>query len=457
MSKELIAKITVIAALMLLLLVPLKMISGLVEERQAKRHAVMEEIAQSSSGPQHIVGPVLVVPYRVKTVVQEEVLIHQNGQANTVVRTKDVFSDKVLTAMPQTLHIGGQVKTATLYRGLHQALTFTADTKIKGSFELDMVALASDPSVTIGEAYLAIGIRDVRGIRNIPSIDWQGKSLLFQPEARLDALGSGIHVRLPRPDFSKVGQFPFTLPLELMGTTALSFTPVGKDTRVQLAANWPHPSFFGQSLPTHRDVRSDGFTANWQTTWLNTERARTKDPDSKSDGVLTNHQMGVRFIQPVDEYQQAERALKYAILFVLLTFTGFFLFEMLKKLPIHPMQYALVGAALAMFYLLLIAISEHVEFAVAYAAASTACVVLIGFYLSFVLQHWQRGTGFAALLGVLYVTLYALLQSEDNALLLGALLMFGVLAGVMVLTRRLDWSRVAAPRIPPPPPVSQAI
>lgn len=444
MSKELFFKIAVIAVLMLGLLVPLQMIAGLVEERQGQRQSVLEEIAQSSSGPQHIVGPVLVVPYRVKTVVQEEVLIHQNGQANTVVRSKNVFTDKLLTAMPQALHIDGQVKTATLYRGLHQALTFTAETKFQGAFELDMVALASDPSVTIGEAYLAMGIRDVRGIRNIPRVDWQGKPLLFQPEARLDTLGTGIHVPLPGLDYSKVGQFPFTLPLELMGTTSLSFTPVGKDTRVQLAANWPHPSFFGQSLPTKREVRADGFTANWQTTWLNTELARAKDPDSKSDAGLTNHQMGVRFIQPVDEYQQAERAMKYAVLFVLLTFTGFFLFEMLKKLPIHPMQYALVGAALAMFYLLLIALSEHAEFAVAYAAASTACVALIGFYLSFVLQHWQRGMAFAGMLCVLYATLYVLLQSEDNALLLGALLMFGVLAAVMVLTRRLDWYRVAA-------------
>ena len=158
----------------------------------------------------------------------------------------------------------------------------------------------------------------------------------------------------------------------------------------------------------------------------------------------TQHHMGVRFIQPVDEYQQAERAMKYAILFVLLTFTGFFLFEMLKKLPIHPMQYALVGAALAMFYLLLIALSEHTEFALAYVVASSACVVLIGFYLSFVLQHWRRGAAFGAMLSVLYATLYVLLQSEDNALLLGAVLLFWALAAVMVLTRRLDWYRVAA-------------
>lgn len=441
MSKSLLIKIVLISVLMLLLLVPLGMIEGLVRERQGQRQSVVDEIAQSSSGPQQVVGPVLVLPYRQKTVVQEEVTIHTNGQANTVTRNRDVFTQKILTIVPQSLQIDGQVRTQTLYRGLHQALTYTAETQMRGSFDIDAVALASDPSVTLGEPYLAMGISDVRGIRNTPKLEWQGKTLTFQPDARLAALGDGMHLVLPGLDLRQPSRQAFAMPLQLLGTTSLAFVPVAKETRVALSADWPHPSFFGQSLPTSREVRSDGFSAVWQSTWFNTGGgAKTKDP---SDGpVLTNHALGVRFIQPVDEYQQAERAMKYAILFVLLTFAGFFLFEMLKKLPIHAMQYALVGAALAMFYLLLIALSEHVAFASAYLAASGACVALIGFYLSYVLQHWQRGAGFAAMLGLLYATLFALLQSEDNALMLGALLLFGVLAAVMVLTRKLDWAKV---------------
>ena len=169
---------------------------------------------------------------------------------------------------------------------------------------------------------------------------------------------------------------------------------------------------------------------------------RQTTASGKGDVALGSPAFGVRFIQPVDQYAQTERALKYAVLFVLLTLTGFFLFEILKSLRIHPMQYALVGAAQAMFYLLLIALSEQVEFVWAYLVASGACLALIEFYLVHVLQHWRRGIGFGGLQAPLYTTLYELLQSEDSVLLLGALLLFGVLAAVMVLTRRMDWYRV---------------
>lgn len=442
MSKSLLLKLSLIAALMLLLLVPLGMIEGLVQERQGQRQGVIAEIAQSSSGPQELTGPLLVLPYREKTVVQEEVTIHTNGQANTVLRNREVWTDKALTIVPQTLQIDAKVATQVLYRGLHQALTYRVEGQVRGNFELDAVALAGDPSVTLGEAYLAVGISDVRGIRNTPKIDWQGKILTFEPGARLPALGGGMHVPLPGLDLKLKSRQPFAMPLQLLGTTALSFVPVGKETRVALSADWPHPSFFGQALPTSRSVEPSGFRAEWQSTWFNSGGA--KIGDGATGQSLSALAMGVRLIQPVDEYQQAERAMKYAILFVLLTFSGFFLFEMLKKLPIHPMQYALVGAALATFYLLLIALSEHLAFVYAYLAASAACVALMGFYLSAVLQRWQRGAAFAALLSLLYATLYALLQSEDNALMLGSLLVFAGLAAVMVLTRRLDWAKVGA-------------
>ena len=445
MSKILLFKLVIVAALMCLLLIPLDMISGLVSERQQQRQTVLKDIAQSASGTQQVTGPVVVVPYRVRTMEKVEVVIQQGGQANTVVREKEVLTDHLRTILPSTLTIDAQVKTATLYRGLYQALTYTAEAKLAGSFEIDLADLARDPSVTVGEAYLAVGISDVRGIRNTPHLDWQGAALPLQPDSKLDMLGAGVHAPLRGLDSTMAVTYRFTLPLQLLGTEALSFVPVGKDTRAQVAANWPHPSFFGHSLPTHRTIRADGFAADWQTSWFNTNLNRVVEQlISKGEHGLDGHAFGVRFIQPVDEYQQAERALKYAILFVLLTFAGFFLFEVLKSLPIHAMQYALVGAALAMFYLLLIALSEHLDFASAYAIASAACVSLIAFYLAHVLRRWQRGLGFGALLALLYATLYGLLRSEDNALLLGSLLLFVALAAVMVLTRRLDWYGVGA-------------
>ncbi len=439
-SSGLLTRLLVIAAMMLALLIPLQMIDGLVRERQAQSRSVVQEIAESASGAQRLRGPLLVVPYRERKVVTEEVVVQQDGKANTVVRSKELFEDHERILQPATLQVAGAVRTDTLYRGLYQALTFTSQTKISGTFDLEIADLARDPSVTIGEVRLAVGVADVRGIRNTPRLRWQSTEVEFLPETGVSKLGQGIHAPIALAKLGTSGSAAFTLELELFGTEALSFSPVGKDTRVQVQANWPHPSFFGRALPSHREVRDTGFSADWHSTWLNAGGGRvTKDASDDEQ------EFGVRFIQPVDQYLQTDRAMKYAILFVVLTFAGFFLFEVLRRLRVHPMQYGLVGAALAMFYLLLVALSEHLEFAVAYAIAGAACVGLIGFYVAHVLQHWLRGLGFAGLLGLLYGTLYALLQSEDNALLLGAGLLFAALAAVMVLTRRLDWYNLATP------------
>ena len=143
-------------------------------------------------------------------------------------------------------------------------------------------------------------------------------------------------------------------------------------------------------------------------------------------------------------YTQADRASKYGLLFVLLTFVGFFMFELIKQLPIHPIQYGLVGLAIAIFFLLLVSLSEHVEFALAYLVSSVACIGLLGVYLSAVLRSARRGAGFAAMLGLLYATLYGLLVSEDNALVLGAGLLFVILATIMLVTRKVDWYQLGA-------------
>ncbi len=432
-------KLLVIGAVMLALLVPLHLIDGLVGDRQAQSRGVVQEIAQSAAGAQRLHGPLLVVPYRERKVVAEEVVVQQDGKANTVTRNKELFEDHELVLQPAALQVSGSVTTATLHRGLYEALTYTADTKLTGTFDLELVDLARSPSVTIGECYLALGVRDVRGIRNSPRLQWQGREFDFLPGSPVESLGPGLHAPIPLGQLGTSGKVQFAIPLELFGTEALSFIPVGKDTRVQVKANWPHPSFFGRSLPSQRTISDDGFSAEWHSTWFNAGAQASKDSASE------DKEFGVRFIQPVDQYLQADRALKYAILFVVLTFAGFFLFEVLRRLRIHPLQYGLVGAALAMFYLLLLALAEHIAFAAAYAVASAACVGLIAFYLMHVLQHWLRGLGFGGLLGLLYAALYGLLQSEDNALLLGAGLLFAALAAVMVLTRKLDWYSVGTP------------
>ncbi|MCO2314175.1 cell envelope integrity protein CreD, partial [Pseudomonas aeruginosa] len=216
---------------------------------------------------------------------------------------------------------------------------------------------------------------------------------------------------------------------------------------------WPHPSFGGEFLPSEREITAQGFTARWQTSFFATnmeEALRSCVEEQRCDGFQARA-FGVGLVDPVDQYLKADRAIKYALLFITLTFAGFFLFEVLKRLAVHPVQYALVGLALAFFYLLLLSLAEHVGFELAYLVSAGACVGLIGFYLCFVLRSVARGLGFSAGLAGLYGLLYGLLSAEDYALLMGSLLLFAVLAAVMVLTRRLDWYGVGRKDLPAVP------
>jgi inner membrane protein len=172
--------------------------------------------------------------------------------------------------------------------------------------------------------------------------------------------------------------------------------------------------------------------------------AQAQYREGGSEKTAAMDAIGLSLVEPVDLYSKLDRASKYGLLFVLLTFVGFFMFETIRQLPIHPIQYLLVGLALAIFFLLLLGLSEHIAFGIAYLAASIACIGLLGFYLAHVLRSRARGVAFAAMLGLLYAALYGLLLSEDNALVLGSVLLFAILAAIMVATRKVDWYQVAA-------------
>lgn len=233
--------------------------------------------------------------------------------------------------------------------------------------------------------------------------------------------------------------------MDLQGLKRLGFLPLGRDTHLKLASAWPHPSFEGRFLPVSREITDAGFTANWETSFLasNMEQHFTDCLERQNCTEFAGNLLTTAFIQPVDIYLQGERSLKYAILFVGLTFLAFFLFEILKSLKIHPIQYGLVGAALALFYLLLLSLSEHIAFPLAYVSASAACVSMLGFYVSFVLGNVRRGLGFGGALAGLYGALYVLIRSEDHALLMGTLLLTAVLLVVMIITRKVNWYQVS--------------
>ena len=303
------------------------------------------------------------------------------------------------------------------------------------------LGLEADPArITLGKPYLSLGLSDVRGLRASPEITWNGQALVTASGSRLDAVGEGVHALLPPLDLDKLRTFKLTMKLKFAGTSGLAFVPLGKSTSVQLSSSWPHPNFGGRFLPVARQIDASGFSATWETSHLASRNgALLKGAASPERNVVAFEAFDVTFIEPVSIYLQAERAVKYGVLFIAITFAAFFLFETLKELRIHPLQYAMVGLALSTFFLLLVSLSEHVAFAVAYGIAATACVLLISYYLSFVLGGWRRGAAFGAKLLVLYSVLFGLLLSEDNALMLGSLLLFAVLAAVMILTRRVNW------------------
>ena len=437
MNRSLTLKLGAIALLMLLLLIPLLMISGVIQDRQQLRDGVLEDIARSSSYSQLLSGPLMVVPYR--KVVRTWKLNEKTNQ-----RYQELGEERGrLYFLPERFELDGQVQTELRKRGIYEARLFHADNRISGHFSLPaQLGIKEDfNDYQFDQPFLAVGISDIRGIENALKLELDGQRLDFIPGTQVRWLGEGVHVTLPALDAGQPTELTFGFDLRLQGTGQLQVVPVGKTSKVSLAANWPHPSFIGNYLPAQREVTDLGFTANWQTSFFSTNLQEALNSCVSGSGceAFSGRSFGVSFIDPVDQYLKSDRAIKYALLFIVLTFAGFFLFEVLKSLAVHPVQYALVGVALALFYLLLLSLAEHIGFALAYLLSASACVLLIGFYVCHVLRSVRHGLSFSAGLAALYGLLYGLLSAEDYALLMGSLLLFGLLGVFMVLTRKLDW------------------
>lgn len=442
MNRNLLLKLGAIGALILLLMIPILLIDGMIGERQGLRDGVVEDIARSSSYSQQFTGPLLVVPYR-KTVRQWKT--HQKSGQRYLEESERRGH---LYFLPERFAFNGQVSTELRARGIYQARLYQSSNHISGHFEVPaQYGISEDfADYRFETAFLAVGISDVRGIKNALQLRLGTQALGFQPGSGEPLLGAGVHAPLPLQAAGTAQQLDFAFDLELQGTSQLDITPVGRESLVQLKSDWPHPSFVGEYLPSEREIGAAGFSARWQTSFFATNLEEALSDCATGDCRAFNaRHFGVSFVDPVDQYLKSDRAIKYALLFITLTFAGFFLFEVLKRLAVHPVQYGLVGLSLALFYLLLLSLAEHMSFEYAYALAASACVLLIGFYVSNVLHSWLRGAGFTAGLAALYGMLYALLSAEDYALLMGSLLVFGLLASVMLLTRKLDWYAIGKP------------
>ena len=424
-------KIFLLLLLSLLLMVPVQSIMELNRERQIYRNQAIQSIMASSSGPQRLMGPVIVQPYT------RSVTVEQDGKR--FVRQEQTYR----YLLPEQLDVQATMEVTPRKLGIYQAQVYQTRLSLSGRLPTaaqlqESTPLAGDDELVAGKPYLSLVLSDARGINSVPELQLGKLRTPFAPGARLGSTQAGIHApldSLPQQDGT------FHLELNLQGMNELEVVPLGRESKLQLAGNWPHPNFIGDFLPASRSLNQEGFNASWQTSWFATDmESRFNRAMNGGEGVLPT--FSVSLVQPVDHYQLNERAAKYALLFIGLTFISFFMFELLKGLRVHPIQYALVGMGLAIFYLVLLALTEHLGFGWAYLVAALASVLLNGFYLSHVLGGPKQGIGFAALLGLVYAILYSLLQAEEIALLLGALLLFATLALIMLLTRKLDWYQV---------------
>ncbi|RMX02611.1 cell envelope integrity protein CreD [Corticibacter populi] len=431
-------KMAIIAMLVVMLQIGLWSIHDQVRQRQRLQQEVIAEIADSAAAEQTLIGPLLLLEYPER--VQEASQDGQPPREHTVLR-RQVFSLDALT-------IDGSVSVETRQRSIYRTNLFRATLALQGTMALPARlglddAQARQAQLDKARAFVLLGVSDLRGIGNSPTLQVNGRSLAFQTGHRGALESPAIHAELGPVDLNRAQEFTLQLPLELLGSQRLAIAPTADLTQVALQSAWPHPSFQGRFLPARRDIGADGFSAQWQVSHLARDFGQTLRA-----GLSRSHNetLEVQFANPVNIYSLSERAMKYGILFIVLSFAAFFLIETLQRRAIHPMQYLLVGLALAIFFLLLLALSERIAFGAAYAISAAACVLLIGSYLGAMLGNRGQGFGLAGGIASLYGILYGILLSEDNALLMGSLLLFGALTALMLGTRHIDWYALGAAR-----------
>jgi len=428
-------KMIVIGVLLLVFLIPLRMIRTLIEERNMTRLEAEGEVIAKWGGEQIIAGPVVVVPYLKRVEVEEDKIEEYIERAYF---------------LPDTLEITGSVETEKRNRGIFEVTVYAADLQITGTFsEPDFSDWRiAQQDIFWEDAAFVVELPDMRGLQERVALQWDSRMTAFSAgQGEVGLFGGEIRAPLDQDALQRDSRrtasgHRFAFDLHLHGGRSLSFVPLGGETRVQLSSPWPSPSFDGAFLPSERSVGEKGFDAQWYVLSLNRGYGQRWIRGQVESYTFLDSVFGVELMIPVDTYLKSLRSVKYGILFVLLPFLIFFLFEVVGSRRVHPFQYLLVGLAVCLFYLLLVSVSEHLSFDWSYLLAGVATTALITFYSSAVLAARRRTWIMSLVLASGYLFLYAALKSEDYALLIGSLGLFVILAGVMVLTRRINWYSV---------------
>jgi inner membrane protein len=432
------AKSGIIAALTLLMLWPLARVESLVNERQALQHQAEEVISAGFGGPQILSPPVLKVDTE-----QRSVIVDKAGNTST----EEWSSGAPLYLVPDDVRIATDVVVEMRSKGIYAVPVYVSKVAMTGEFKADAVArllaTTADARVLPASVVLQLPLSGAKYLRALTRIEVGGQ--LLRPASGEVAGIAAFTAPVDLKSVDLTDALRFNLEFEIAGSDSLHFLPLGSNTLVSARIGWPHPNFDGAFLPISHELNRQGYSAIWHVLEFNRAIPRIWRGTSLTNAAVLGTAFGVRLFQPSNIYTQNYRAVRYGILFVAITFACFFGWEhLVRGLRLHPMQYLLVGFALATFYLLLMALSEHVGFAASYALAAAALVTLITTYIAGATTNRKASLSIGAALGIAYAALYAILLSDDYALLFGALLLFLILASLMLATRRLDWAKLGA-------------
>ncbi|HTL07567.1 MAG TPA: cell envelope integrity protein CreD [Chitinophagaceae bacterium] len=424
-------KALITGALILLMLIPTVFVSSLVTERQQRQAEVVKEVTGKWASNQTIASPYLYLPYRTQV----------TGTDN-----KPVTVTKALLFLPENLSINGEITPEIRPRSIYKVLLYKSNLQSKGQFIIQLPQDIDSASLQWENARICFGITDVKGIEEKVVVNFNAGSYELSPGLPANQLDkTGLSVPVPLTAAALHQSIPFSMQLKIKGSEQLHFLPLAGNTRIDIKSSWNSPSFDGNNLPGERTVSPAGFTASWTINKANLPFGTVLRGDEFDKEAFA---FGVSMLQPSDQYAKTMRSVKYAILFIGLTFSLFFIVELMQKKPLHPVQYVLVGLALVIFYTLLLSLSEFILFDQAYTIAATATVLLITLYAKSHFRLWKTASLFAGVLTCLYVFIFILIRLEDTALLVGSIGLFIVLALVMYGSRKINWYQPAPAAIP---------
>lgn len=421
-SNKTLIKGIITGVLILVMLIPSLFITNLVNEREARQREVVAEISNKWATAQTIVGPYIRVPYI-------ESYRTSDNRLQTV--------QKLVTLIPEEIQVEGNIDPLERKRSIYTVLLYRSNLDGKGRFKIQVPADIDVNNLVLKDAKICMGLSDFRGIEEKATIQFNGKAYDLTPGLPgAPADEKGLSASIPLTIDNLNTDLPFAFNLKLKGSQQLSFVPLSGDSKFKLTSKWANPSFDGLTVPTERTVNSGGFSATW-----NFNKANLPFTSFMKEFNISakEYSFGVSMLQPADQYAKTARSVKYAILFIGLTFSLFFIVEIMQNRPVHPVQYILVGLALVIFYTLLLSISEFLNFDHAYVIAAAATVSLITLYAKGHFRTWKIAGVFALVLGMLYSFIFVLIRLEDTALLVGSIGLFAVLALVMYASRKINW------------------